>query len=339
MRTLMIVASIATILGLLAGSILFQNMIAPQSQGPTPTLGKAISPAETPTPLPEFRPPAEIPLGPISDNELRTQLIAQRQGLCEELEFIAGIIISTGILRQVPSTISEMAGMPIDELEAKETRACQTVEGELPDEQKTTSELLNEARSTEWLVRMHLAAMDRVLMENPTFRPIDAEGSFRAFFEMHNINVQVMRERYRDLSDTPTLEEAGALASFWQDVLLPHAKAEDETLWPLARSVGGEEIARAADLLEAEHRTIDEGVARYMETLQAVERGQAQLGDLVSIGRDVRIRTELHFGKEEESVVRPLQEMITSEQFRPVVEEIDRAFGPWLREHGWQWPQ
>lgn len=338
MRTLMVVAIAAAVLVLVASALMTQNAFAPQDQSPIPIPGRTPLPARNATPLPEFQLPAELPPGPLSENQLRTQLIEQKQGLCEELELIAGIIISTGILEQVPSTISEMAGLPIDELEAKETQACQEQEGEVPDEQKTTTQLLDEVRTTEWLVRMHLAAMDQVLMEKPTLRPINAEGSFKAFFEMHDINVQEMRDRYLALSDSPTLEEARALASFWEDVLISHAKAEDEALWPLARSVGSEQIARAADLLEAEHRTIDKGITRYKDTLQAVERGQADVSELVSAGRDVRIRTELHFGKEEQSLVRPLQEMITSEQFRPVVEEIDETIGPWLRERGWQWP-
>lgn len=330
MRTWIITGtSLVLLIGLVLGTVVtLPSAGAQQPSTPTPTATEV---------APQYRPPAELPEGPISEDELRQQLIAQKEGLCGELELIAGIIVSTGTLREVPTAISEMTGLPIDELEAKETRACQRLPGEPADEQQTTTELLNEVRTVEWLVRMHLAAVDRELMQNPRYRPIDAEGSFRAFFEMHNISVQEMRDRLLALSEEPTLEEARALAAFWQDALIPHAQAEDRTLWPLARSLGDPNLTRSADLLEQEHRTIDDGIARYTQTLRAVEGGQAQLADLVPIAEDVRIRTELHFGKEEESLVRPLQQRLTSEQFRPVVDEIDQAFGPWLRQHGWTW--
>lgn len=89
--------------------------------------------------------------------------------------------------------------------------------------------------------------------------------------------------------------------------------------------------------MEAEHDTIDEGIAAYMQTLEAVRKGEKSLQDLVPVARDVRLRSELHFGKEELSVVRPLQQRLSSEEFRPVIAEIDQRLGDWLRTHGWQW--
>lgn len=350
MRALIIatIAVVALILGGVTISTTTTNSTTgPSSQVTTPEPRVTVMPhaqtaaAGTPTPAetmpsPEFRPPAEIQ-DPLTEDKLRSALIDQRQGLCDSLQLIGGIIISTGVLSDVPPAISEMAGMPIPELEAMETGACQRQQGELPDENKSTTELLNEARTVEWLVQMHLAAMDRVLMQNPNYRPINAEGSFRAFFEMHNISLNAMRDSYLALSEDPTLDDARQVASFYQDSLVLHAQAEDQTLWPLAKSVGDSEIAQSAVLLEAEHRTIDEGIASYMDTLLAVEQGQAQLDELIPIARNVRIRTELHFAKEEQSVVRLLQERISSEQFEPVVEEIDQSIGPWLRDRGWQW--
>jgi hypothetical protein len=53
------------------------------------------------------------------------------------------------------------------------------------------------------------------------------------------------------------------------------------------------------------------------------------------VAQDARIRTELHFGKEEITVVRPMQERLSSEEFRPVMEAFDREIGDWLKERGW----
>ncbi|MCC6314616.1 MAG: hypothetical protein IT337_11465, partial [Thermomicrobiales bacterium] len=91
---------------------------------------------------PLFQPPGEISSGPLGEEALREQLIAAKAASCGQLGLVAGIIVSTGILADVPPTISRLTGLPIDELEARETAACQTVgEGE-PDAEKTTVQLL-----------------------------------------------------------------------------------------------------------------------------------------------------------------------------------------------------
>ncbi len=164
---------------------------------------------------------------------------------------------------------------------------------------------------------------------------VAAEGCFAAFFEMHNLNIQAMREGYLALASDPTLEEGQALGAFWTDVLQPHARAEDATMWDLARSIGDPNLTRSADLVEAEHATIDAAIAAYMETLAAVEAGEAEPSALVPLAEDARIRTELHFGKEEITVVRPMQEQLSSEEFRPVMEAFDQELGDWLTERGW----
>jgi hypothetical protein len=284
---------------------------------------------------PRYEPPLVLPEGALSEEVLRAQLIAAKETSCADLELIAGILVSTGVLPQVPPMISGLTRMPIDELEARETEACQQVSGEVADAEKSTVALLNEANTAQWLVQIHLGAMDHVMMQTPTYRPIAAEGCFAAFFEMHNLNIQAMRDGYLALASDPTLEEGQALATFWTDVLQPHARAEDATMWDLARAIGDPNLTRSADLVEAEHETIDAGIAAYMETLAAVEAGEAAPSALIPVAEDLRIRTELHFGKEEITVVRPMQERLSSEEFQPVMEAFDQEMGDWLRERGW----
>jgi hypothetical protein len=284
---------------------------------------------------PRYEPPPALPEGDLAEEDLRAQLIATKQTACGDLGLIAGILVSTGVLPQVPPMISGLTGMPVDELEARETAACQEVGDAQPDEEKSTVQLLNEVITAQWLVQIHLGAMDHVMMQNPTYRPIAAEGCFAAFFEMHNLNIEAMRQGYLALASDPTLEDGQALASFWTDVLQPHARAEDATMWDLARSIGDPNLTRSADLVEAEHQTIDDGIALYMETLAAVEAGGAEPSALIPVAEDLRIRTELHFGKEEITVVRPMQERLSSEEFQPVMAAFDQELGDWLTERGW----
>jgi hypothetical protein len=315
--------TILALLGLLVNGF---SPVAVSAQEATPTGGAGGA---------RYQPPSALPEGNLSEDALRTQLIASRQTACADLGLIAGILVSTGVLPQVPPMISGLTGMPIDELEARETQACQEVGDAQPDEEKSTAQLLNDANTAQWLVQIHLGAMDHVMMQNPTYRPTAAEGCFAAFFEMHNLNIEAMRRAYLALVAGPTLEEGQALGAFWTDVLQPHARAEDATMWNLARSLGDPNLTHSADLVEAEHQTIDAGIAQYMGMLAAVEAGEAEPNALVPLAEQLRIRTELHFGKEEITVVRPMQQQLNSAAFQPVMAAFEQEIGDWLRERGW----
>jgi hypothetical protein len=317
---------LVTLVALLGLFVTGLSAVTVSAQEATPTSSAA---------SPRYEPPPALPEGELSEEELRAQLIATKQTACGDLGLIAGILVSTGVLPQVPPMISGLTGMPVDELEARETAACQEVGDTQADEEKSTVQLLNEVSTAQWLVQIHLGAMDHVMMQNPTYRPIAAEGCFAAFFEMHNLNIEAMRQDYLALASDPTVEEGQALATFWTEVLQPHARAEDATMWDLARSIGDPNLTRSADLVEAEHQTIDDGIALYMETLAAVEAGEAEPSALIPVAEDLRIRTELHFGKEEITVVRPMQERLSSEEFQPVMAAFDQELGDWLGERSW----
>lgn len=284
----------------------------------------------------EFRPP--IPIGrPLTDKELREQLAALRRNLCDELTYLAGIIINAGILTKVPRKIQEMTGMRVDELEAMETRACLgQASGTAAPRPMTTEQQLDEVRTIEWLLRMHLAAMRDVTEESPRQRPIEAEGPFRSFLELHDVIVREMRRGLSNLKDTPAVENAKGFAEFWQEVVIPHAQAEDRVLWPVAKSLGVQGLSSSVDSLETEHREIDGLVEIYVRTVHRLERGEAKPEDVLRAAQAVRGIVELHFGKEEESVLRPMQPLLADEDFRPVVAEQVRAIGTWLRAHGWR---
>lgn len=286
---------------------------------------------------PEFQPPA--PVGrPLTDDELRRQVATLRRSLCDELTYIAGIIINTGILTKVPKKIQEMTGMRVDELEAMETRACLGLArgAAAQEEHATAAEHLDELRTIEWLLRMHLAAMREVTEESPLQRPIEAEGPLRSFLELHDVIVAEMRRGLSDLKRTPTVEAAQGFAEFWQKVLIPHAQAEDRVLWPLARCLGVEGLSNSVNSLEAEHREIDGLIESYVGTVHRLEQGKASGDDVLRAAQAVRGIVELHFGKEEESVLRPMQPLLTDDDFWPVVAEQDRTIGAWLRARGWQ---
>ncbi|MFW6028071.1 MAG: hemerythrin domain-containing protein, partial [bacterium] len=191
-------------------------------------------------------------------------------------------------------------------------------------------------RRLEWLSRVHLLAMRDATLENPRLRPVAAEGVFADIFELHDTIVLQMREHVRRLSEEPTIEKAKELNQFWKEVIQPHAKAEDRTVWDLAREQDDPGLAQSADLLEEEHGRIDEMIAHYEQTIEKVESGEGDIAELVPLARSIWQRTELHFGKEEESVYRPLQEQVSADEFRPAIAEQNEAVGNWLREHGWE---
>jgi hemerythrin-like domain-containing protein len=294
--------------------VVTQDTNSPRFQRPTPIRGRVLAP-----------------------EELRAELATLRQHLCEDLTYIAGLILNTGILTRVPTTIQHMTGMPVDELEAMETQACLEPPEETGAQRlATVEELLDEVRTIDWLVTLHLAAMREVTEEAPRVRPIEAEGALRAFLELHDVIVREMRRGLSGLRETPTAETARGYADFWQHVVLLHAQAEDSVLWPLARSLRVEGLVRSVDLLEAEHHEIDRMVESYLESVLGLERGQAPATEVVRAAQALRGRVELHFGKEEESVLRPMRPLVTDEQLWPVVAEQDRSIGDWLRAHGWR---
>lgn len=287
---------------------------------------------------PQFPLPASLPPGPLTEQRLHTLLLNLREDLCNDLQFIAGIILNTGTLTEVPPKIQALTGLRIDQLEEMETRACVTSDEQHAPQDQTTIQLFENVRAIEWLVKVHLAALDEVLLARPQFRPISAEGAFRAFLELHDTIIGEMRSLVMPLSQgSASLTEVRRLATFWQEVLTPHARAEEQTLFPLAAALGDAALTRSAALVEAEHQPIDASIARYLHTVQQVEQGQAQLSQLASLALGLRGQVELHFGKEEQSIIRPLQQRITDEQFRPVVVAQEAAIGLWLHQRGWKW--
>ncbi|HEU5432569.1 MAG TPA: hypothetical protein VFU81_12950 [Thermomicrobiales bacterium] len=317
------------------GLVVMLSLLVTLATGGLGVAAQQATPRATPAASVRYEPPPIVAEGGLDAAQLRTQLIASKVASCAELGTIAGILVSTGVLPQVPPTISALTGMSVDALEARETATCQQVDGAKSDAEKSTVELLNDANMAQWLVQIHLVAMDRVMLQQSTYRPIAAEGCFAAFYRMHDLNLDAKRHAYLALVARPSLEAGQAFGAFLTDALEPHARAEDATLWTLARSVGDPNLTHSADLVAAEHQTIDQGVAAYMAALAAVERGDASPSALAPLAEQLRIRVELHFGKEEVTVVRPLQQRISSAAFEPVIAALDRDLGPWLRAHGW----
>src|SRR5512143_88161 len=283
----------------------------------------------------ELRAPAPLPTGPLDEERLRGELIALSTGLCRDLTYVAGVILNTGILSQVPKRIQELTGMRIDELEALETRACIDAGDPTRAQDLTTVELLQQVRTIQWLITIHLAAMAEVTEQSPRLRPINAEGAFAAFFRLHDVLVGEMRRAGAAVRQDPGVATGRELARYWREVILPHAEAEDRVLWPLARSVQDEGLTRSADLPDAEHRDIDDKVAAFARAVERADAGQGPGAQLGALRHEVSARVQLHFAKEEESVVRLLQQRVDDATFRSVIVGQEAAIGPWLKAHDW----
>lgn len=282
--------------------------------------------------VPVVAPPGYLPPGETADEALRAQLIALRGQLCQDMELASSMILNTGVLGEFPAKIQAAADIGIPALEAQ-LQVCSPGD----DASKSTGELMNDVSRAEWLLKLHLTALESATLEKPQLRPIDAEGSFADFLTLHDVLMVEMRAGLQRLTDgDPTLEDAQALGAFWTGVLAPHAQAEDAALFDLARGAGDATLARSADLIEREHGPIEAGIARYMEALGVFEAGETDAEALIAAAREVRARTELHFGREEATVIRPLQALVADEAFRPAVDAQEEAVGAWLRAHGWE---
>lgn len=282
--------------------------------------------------VPYVPPPDYLTSDDPGEDELRAQLIDTRQDLCQDLELASSLILNVGVLTVFPGKIQAAAGMGVTALE-EELAVCSPGD----DASKSTAQLVNEVHKAEWLAKLHLTALESATMERPRMRPVNADGSVAAFLTLHDVLITQMRADLVALTDgSPTLEEAQAMGVFWEEALSAHAQAEDEALFPLARAIGDPTLTQSADVIAQEHGPIEDAIDRYMSTLAEVEAGQAEINEVVPLAREARALTELHFGREEATVIRPLQLLLADEQFRPAVDAQDAAIGDWLRQHGWQ---
>lgn len=290
---------------------------------------------KTPPDADPWYPPPEAIDGQLTDAALRAELLAHKLDLCQDLEAASSVILNTGVLNGFRPLIQDVAGMTIPELEAA-LQTC-TPEGfEAAARDKTNAELVADVRMVEWLLKIHLGALDQATMTNPRLRPVESEGAYGDFLRLHDVLIIEMRADLANLLDgDPTLEDGQIMGAFWQDVLVPHAQAENSALFPLLRTTGNEQLAQSANVIEGEHAPIEAGIARYLDTLQAVEQGNADVEQLIPLAREVRSAVELHFGREEATLIGPLEEIAPGDQFAPAVAEQDNAIGSWLREHGW----
>lgn len=280
-------------------------------------------------------PQPEPVAGDFGDTELRGQLLGHKQDMCQDLEVASSVILNTGALNGFRPMIQDVSGLSIAELET-ELQTC-TPEGFSANESMTAAELVADVRMVEWLLKIHLVSLDQATIASPQAQRAYTEDAFGDFLQLHDVLIAEMRSGLAALTDdTATLEEANALALYWQGVLVPHAEAEDRVLFPLLRASGNEQLAQSAGVIESEHGPIEAGVAQYMTVLHAVENGQAKVEDLIPIARQLRGSVELHFGREEATLIDPLSEIMPPDNFGPVVEAQNEALGTWLRDHGWQ---
>lgn len=280
-------------------------------------------------------PQPEPAAGDLTDSAFRTQLLGHKQDLCQDLEVASSVILNTGALNGFRPMIQDVSGLSIGELET-ELQTC-TPEGFAANEGMTSAELVADVRMVEWLLKIHLVSLDQATIAGPQAVQAPADNAIGDFLKLHDVVIAEMRSNLAALTDdSATLEEAKALAAFWQDVLIPHAEAEHQALFPLLREKGNEQLAQSADVIEAEHGPIEEGIAQYMMVLRAAENGQGKVEDLIPIARQIRGSVELHFGREEATLIDPLAEIMSPEEFAPVVAAQDEAIGTWLREQGWQ---
>lgn len=301
----------------------------------TGALGFSAIAAQDALPEPWYPQPEPV-AGELDDAGLRSQLIAHKQDLCQDLEVASSLILNTGALNGFRPLIQEVSGLTIGELEIK-LQTCTPSGLAFSAEHMTTTQLVEDVRMVEWLLKIHLVSLDQATFNSPQAQILDAEGPFNDFLQVHSILIEEMRGSLAALTDeTATVDEANALGDFWQNALIPHAQAENSVLFPMLRESGQSQMIQSANVIESEHAPIEAGVAEYMTALEAVNAGRADADTLIPIARQLRGSVELHFGREEATLIQPLMEVMPADRFAPVVEAQDEAIGEWLRAHGWE---
>ncbi len=281
-------------------------------------------------------PQPEPPAGALDDAGLRAELLAHKQELCQDLEVASSLILNTGALNGFRPLIQEVSGLTIGELEI-ELQTCTPGGIEFSSQYMSTTELVHDVRMVEWLLKIHLVSLDQATFDSAQAQAVEAEGPMADFLQVHSILIDEMRGSLAALTDeTATVEEANALGDFWQNALIPHAEAENNVLFPMLRESGNSQMMQSANVIESEHAPIEAGIADYKTALEAVNQGSATADSLIPIARQLRGSVELHFGREEATLIQPLIEVMPPDRFVPVVEAQDEAIGTWLREHGWE---
>ena len=301
----------------------------------TGALGFSATLAQDASPEPWYPQPEPV-TGALDDVGLHNQLIAHKQDLCQDLEVASSLILNTGALNGFRPLIQEVSGLNIGELEI-ELQTCTPSGIAFSMEHMTAAELVQDVRMVEWLLKIHLVSLDQATFDSPQAQALEAEGPMNDFLQVHSILIDEMRVRLAALTDdTATVEEGNALGDFWRNALIPHTEAENSVLFPMLRESGNSQMIQSANVIESEHAPIEVGVAEYMTALEAVNAGSAEADTLIPIARQLRGSVELHFGREEATLIQPLMEVMPADRFAPVVEAQDEAIGAWLRAHGWE---
>ena len=134
-------------------------------------------------------------------------------------------------------------------------------------------------------------------------------------------HVEHLRATARELPDLPEPERAarlGRILDFLRDVLLPHARAEEEFLYPKVAELLGD--PRATDTMSREHVAIHRGI----ESLAGTDAGATLALPELLFGRNALIRA--HFDNEEE-VYLPLLDTLPEDDLRSLFARMGEASG------------
>lgn len=129
------------------------------------------------------------------------------------------------------------------------------------------------------------------------------------------------------VSDT-LRQTAGNACSFLAHHLIPHAQAEDQTLYPVVQQVMG--APQATFTMSRDHQEVGDLTAQLKALLPVLKKGALsvdQANDLRRILYGLYSLVKLHFAKEEEIYLPLLDANLTQAEANDMFEKMEAAAG------------
>jgi hemerythrin len=310
----------------------------------------------------QLAPPQELS-AEASAADLMASVGEARGQLCGVLEDLRGAIREDKYPKgqQIDERMTGITGLSQEELDAKYQSACaEAAEG------AGIVDLVNDHIVASWMLRAYSLAMEeaheakeRGMEGKPEASKARQGGEFQVstmpgqegttamgeaqggaseamqdYREIHGAILQTLQDKVQALEAEGNLNVAQEISTFFNEVLLPHEKAQEEAIANLPPQ--DPQVQAAVDNAQTQREDLRAMVQQYDQAVNEAEQGKADAGQLATMARSIHDLAAQHFETEETQVVQPMVEAGNAEAVTSLVQRQVDSVGPWLQEQGWQ---